>query len=156
MKKAFTMIELIFVIVILGILAAVAIPKLNATRDDAEITKGVSNFSTLLGDIASYYTAKGSFATNIQDMTNVVMQPHTSNTSTAYLYIKDLNCVTINAESSGSTIKIFASPDFDKGVCKSFFATSSVKAAMGNKDIKNHQGIASAYEIKLGGGNVNF
>ncbi len=39
MKKAFTMIELIFVIVVIGILAAIAIPKFAATRDDAEITK---------------------------------------------------------------------------------------------------------------------
>ena len=38
-KKAFSMIELVFVIVIIGILAAVAIPRLAATRDDAEITK---------------------------------------------------------------------------------------------------------------------
>ena len=38
-KKAFTMIELIFAIIIIGILASVAIPKLAATRDDAEITK---------------------------------------------------------------------------------------------------------------------
>ena len=38
-KKAFSMIELVFVIVIIGILAAIAIPRLAATRDDAEITK---------------------------------------------------------------------------------------------------------------------
>ncbi len=38
-KKAFTMIELVFVIVVIGILAAVAIPRLSATRDDAVITK---------------------------------------------------------------------------------------------------------------------
>jgi general secretion pathway protein G len=38
-RKAFTMIELIFAIVIIGILASVAIPKLAATRDDAVITK---------------------------------------------------------------------------------------------------------------------
>ena len=38
-KKAFTMIELVFVIVVIGILASVAIPRFSATRDDAEVTK---------------------------------------------------------------------------------------------------------------------
>lgn len=39
MKKAFTMIELVFVIVVIGILATIAVPKFAATRDDAEISK---------------------------------------------------------------------------------------------------------------------
>ena len=39
MKNAFTMIEIVFVIVVLGILAAVAIPKMTATRTDATIAK---------------------------------------------------------------------------------------------------------------------
>ena len=38
-KQAFSMIELIFVIVIIGILSAVAIPRLAASRDDAEVTR---------------------------------------------------------------------------------------------------------------------
>lgn len=38
-KSAFTMVELVFVIVIIGILASVAIPRLGATRDDAQISK---------------------------------------------------------------------------------------------------------------------
>ena len=49
MKKfssAFTMIELVFVIVVLGILAGIAVPRLAATRDDATIAK-------MRGDIAA-------------------------------------------------------------------------------------------------------
>ena len=61
MKKGFTMIELIFVIVILGILASVAIPRLAGTREDAEISAAVANLRTLLGDAASYYAVKGDF-----------------------------------------------------------------------------------------------
>lgn len=71
MKKGFTMIELIFVIVILGILAAVAIPKLAATRDDAEISKTASNIQTLISDLGSYYTSQGEFNNDVKKMSNV-------------------------------------------------------------------------------------
>lgn len=75
-RSGFTMIELIFVIVILGILAAVAIPKLAATRDDAQVSKVLSELGTLKNDMSAFYTAQGTYATgagNIQNMTNVLL-----------------------------------------------------------------------------------
>ena len=58
MKKAFTMIELIFVIVIIGILAVIAIPKLMATRDDAKTVVELNNLANCIKDIAGSYTSK--------------------------------------------------------------------------------------------------
>ncbi|PHQ65135.1 MAG: prepilin-type cleavage/methylation domain-containing protein [Sulfurimonas sp.] len=57
-KNAFTMIEMIFVIVILGILAAMAIPRLAATRTDAEITKGRSDIASIRSAIVSERQAR--------------------------------------------------------------------------------------------------
>lgn len=67
-KNAFTMIELVFVIVILGILAAVAVPKLSATRDDAEVSKIAQNVGTSIADIANYAVAKGKVDSNFSIM----------------------------------------------------------------------------------------
>jgi len=47
MKRAFTMIELVFVIVVIGILSAIAIPKFAATRDDAEISRAIATAAAL-------------------------------------------------------------------------------------------------------------
>ena len=72
MKNAFTMIELIFVIVIIGILTAVAIPKLSATRDDAKIATIKTNIISSANEVIAYVTSKGKIEDDISKMSQIL------------------------------------------------------------------------------------
>ena len=61
------MIELIFAIVIIGILAAIAIPKLAATRADAEGAAVVSSLASCINDAGNRYMMVGAFSHYSQD-----------------------------------------------------------------------------------------
>ncbi|MGE4396940.1 MAG: type II secretion system protein [Sulfurimonas sp.] len=52
-SKAFTVIELVFVIVVLGILASVALPRFQAVREQADIAKGKGDIATIRSAIAN-------------------------------------------------------------------------------------------------------
>jgi prepilin-type N-terminal cleavage/methylation domain-containing protein len=56
-RKGWTVIELIFVIVIIGILAATILPKMAATRDDALLSTDVYNMAICIKDASTSYTA---------------------------------------------------------------------------------------------------
>ena len=58
MKKAFTMIELVFVIVALGILAMVALPRLASSKEDAEITRVKAEIAAIRSAIQTNRGAK--------------------------------------------------------------------------------------------------
>jgi general secretion pathway protein G len=55
LKKGFSIIELIFVIAVLGIIAAVAVPKLLDTRSSAIVSTIKQDISTITTSIQSYY-----------------------------------------------------------------------------------------------------
>lgn len=113
MSRAFTMIELIFVIVILGILAAVAIPKLAATRDDANIVTTAQNIVTAASDFAAFYTSQGEFAQKIENMTNVTFP----------IKIGKNICLSF-ADLNKTGLKLKKSTD---GLCKDVWNTGSLK-----------------------------
>ena len=149
MKKGFTMIELIFVIVILGILASVAIPKLAATRDDAEVSKAATNLTTAISDIAAYYTAKGQFAGTdaaaIGNMTNA-----TDSTTKNVIKIKTATCATL--ATAGNTISVtFA----DDSLCNKVKGMPGIAKMFGLADSNVTTATGPLY-LPVGGSNVTY
>ena len=157
MKKGFTMIELIFVIVILGILASVAIPRLAATREDAEISAAVANLRTLVSDASAYYTVKGTFNNaKWNEITNVPLALSTSSNTTsnavgtnatAHLKVGGKDCIGVHlVEKNGATpahIKFTEnSANKGTGACKQVLDSEPVKAYKDSKAGETSNAIA--------------
>ena len=131
------MIELIFVIVILGILAAVAIPKLSATRTDANVAKMATNLTVLISDIGSNYTANGILdkwtdATNVQTKTDATTNTADTVvvTTPVYLYSGSNQCIKFVSTLDGN-LTVSAGTNTTDTVCK------TVQAMQANS-LKSH------------------
>ena len=67
-KKGFTLIELLIVVVIIGILAAIAIPKFSATREKAYFAAMKSDLKNLASQQEIYYSDAYSYTTATTDL----------------------------------------------------------------------------------------
>ena len=70
-NKGFTLIELLIVVVIIGILAAIAIPKFSATREKAYYAALKSDLKNLASQQEIYYSDHYTYSTAATDLTFV-------------------------------------------------------------------------------------
>ncbi len=73
-KKGFTLIELLIVVVIIGILAAIAIPKFSATREKAYFAAMKSDLKNLASQQEIYYADAYSYTTSTTGLSFVQSQ----------------------------------------------------------------------------------
>ena len=66
--KGFTLIELLIVVVIIGILAAIAIPKFSATREKAYFAAMKSDLKNLASQQEIYYSDNYSYSASAADL----------------------------------------------------------------------------------------
>ena len=72
-KAGFTLIELMIVVAIIGILAAIAIPKFGATRERANEAALKSDLRNLLTAQETYFGDFSTFGANIASLTNAAL-----------------------------------------------------------------------------------
>jgi general secretion pathway protein G len=67
-RRGFTLIELVVVILILAILAALIVPRVVGRADDAKFSKAASDISTLRAQVQLYKTDVGNFPDSLMDL----------------------------------------------------------------------------------------
>lgn len=138
-RLAFTMVELIFVIVIIGILSAVALPKFRGISNNAKISAEMGTMSSV---ITALEAVNGEWSINEGSFTWGISKTRTDSNLSATGYPKDLNSSTqtfgeiikINSKKyktkySDSNITIFTGPASD-----SVNGVSSINEKAGKPD----------------------
>jgi prepilin-type N-terminal cleavage/methylation domain-containing protein len=83
-RNGFTIIELLVVILVIGILTGIALPKLGASRDKAKLAAVLSDMRDAETAEEAYYADNGGYATfpQLQAATNFAVSPGTAMTIT--------------------------------------------------------------------------
>jgi general secretion pathway protein G len=117
MKSAFSLLELIFAIVILGIIASFAVPKYLDTKDSALVSTIKRDINTAVTSIQSYYMLNQKI-----DKISDALTINDTNWTLTDTKITDKNtCLSLEiktAESGAKTVDLSVDTTKDSAICK--------------------------------------
>lgn len=162
-RSGFTMIELVFIIVILGILGAIAVPKMAASRNDAKAVAIKSDIGTITQALPAWVMSQGKPET-LNFTTNSAVSINEGNwTKTATKLETKINddgaapttdkkaCVTIEIKQKGTSAAITDDP---AGIESGAYYLQIITATGTN--LCQRIGTAGTQNIPLAGKSVSF
>ena len=119
-----SVVPIIGIVVVVLLVVLIGLPRLSATRDDAEISKLMANLSTVETDISSYYATMGKFG-DFSIMTFVPLEPNGANS--AYLKSgKGDRCFVISVDAKKKTFTVEKGPDAENNICRGTYELPGV------------------------------
>ena len=74
-REGFTLIELLLVVVIIGILAAIVVPKLAGKSEDARLAAAVADLKSISNALGYYEVDNGRYPTTDQGLAALIVKP---------------------------------------------------------------------------------
>jgi type IV pilus assembly protein PilA len=112
LQQGFTLIELMIVVAIIGILAAVAIPSYQDYTARAQVTEAVSLTSSFKTGLAEYYADRGSYPANLTAIGSTTSGKYvgsiTVSSSNANVSVTATMNATVNPNIRGSTLILYS------------------------------------------------
>ena len=149
-REAFTIIELVFVILIMGILLTVMIPRLMASSDDSRIAVSLSEVGILVSELTTFYTYRAYFSSDLSEMTSVRDANYTTawNTlseSATLTYFTPKNasglepCMQIFIKNQDGNMTISSVIGVHDNVCRGLQKVNFYKKILGTKSLEGNK-----------------
>ncbi len=137
-KRGFTLIELLTVVMIIGLLTALALPQYRKATERANAANALINVRSLFDAAKRYYSARSQWPNSLNQLdVKLMLNPESTNQSGEFEYTFDGTNLTVKAT------RLVGNP---ATASSSYSLTARYKDASGNRDVFTCTYLANKYQ----------
>jgi type IV pilus assembly protein PilA len=133
--EGFTLIELLVVIIIIGILAAIALPSFLNQANKAKQSEAKQYVGTLVRAQQAYYLEESKFAASIADLSKPV-----SSDTTNYSY-------NVAVDAANSSVAVYGTPKATKAALKAYSGAAKVAVQTATSEATSFGGVCESIAL---------